>query len=430
MRLTRFAPAPTGLLHLGHVASAIYVWGFAKALGAGVLLRIEDHDAERCRPEYERTLLDDLDWLGFEPARFPTRAFRAGACESRQSDRTAIYLETARDLIARGLVYGCTCSRQQIADAAPAGSDGERRYPGTCRDRGTPPEAGVAWRLRLDPGQESFADLLAGPQAQNPAVQCGDVVIRDRLGNWTCHFVASVDDHRQGIDLVVRGRDLLASTGRQIRIARLTGREHPAVFAHHDLVMKTTDQKLSKSDRDTGVSELRAAGWTAERRRRGGARWDSPRARSCPRARRSICWRRLPQLQVDRERRVVRHRQHRAEPRRRPLGRAAARIEDHAEIRIHRAGGRRRHEVTLTEDREAIRERIAGPRRIRHPLDRGSFEAVDVVVAETRPTQRCAPSRHARRREPDDLADGSSRNGVPARSPSSPITFVNQAPIS
>ena len=265
MPLTRFAPAPTGLLHLGHVASAIYVWGIAKARGAEVLLRIEDHDAERCRPEYERTLLDDLDWLGFEPDRFPTRAFRSGACESRQSDRAEIYLEAARGLIARGLVYGCTCSRQQIADASPAGPDGERRYPGTCRDRGVPPEPGVAWRLRLDPGDESFQDLLAGLQTQDPSVQCGDVVIRDRLGNWTYHFVASVDDHLQGIDLVVRGRDLLASTGRQIRIARLAGRLTPAIFAHHGLVMKSSDQKLSKSDGDTGVSELRAAGWTAER---------------------------------------------------------------------------------------------------------------------------------------------------------------------
>jgi glutamyl/glutaminyl-tRNA synthetase len=265
MPLTRFAPAPTGLLHLGHAASAIYVWGLARARGASVLLRIEDHDAERCRPEFERALLDDLDWLGFEPDRFPTRAFRAGPCESRQSDRAAIYVETARDLIARGLVYGCTCSRQQIADAAPGGPGGERVYPGTCRDLGIAPGTGVAWRLRLDAGQESFQDLLAGRHTQNPAAQCGDLVIRDRLGNWTYHFVASVDDHLQGIDLVVRGRDLLASTGRQIRIARLVGRVEPAAFAHHGLVMKTTDQKLSKSDRDTGVSELRAAGWTAGR---------------------------------------------------------------------------------------------------------------------------------------------------------------------
>ncbi len=96
---------------------------------------------------------------------------------------------------------------------------------------------------------------------QDPSAQCGDLVIRDRLGNWTYQFVASVDDHRQGIDLVVRGRDLLASTGRQQRLARLLGRTSPATFAHHPLIMKSATQKLSKSDGDTGVRDLRARGW-------------------------------------------------------------------------------------------------------------------------------------------------------------------------
>jgi glutamyl-tRNA synthetase/glutamyl-Q tRNA(Asp) synthetase len=268
--LTRFAPAPTGLLHLGHVASAMYVWGLARAHGSRVLLRIEDHDAERCRPEYERVMLDDLDWLGFEPDLFPTSAFRAGPCASRQSDRHHHYARVAADFHRRGLLYGCTCSRQEIAEVATPGADGERAYPGTCRTRGIPlagPEdmPRVAWRLRMDSGDERFTDLLAGEHSQDPAAQCGDLVIRDRLGNWTYQFVASVDDFLQGIDLVVRGRDLLASTGRQMRVARLAGRRQPAAFAHHPLVMKTASQKLSKSDRDTGVSELRAAGWTPER---------------------------------------------------------------------------------------------------------------------------------------------------------------------
>ncbi len=265
MPLTRFAPAPTGLLHLGHVASAIYVWGLARAHRAHVLLRIEDHDAERCRPEYERVILDDLDWLGFEPDQFPTSAFRVGACASRQSDRHQHYARVAAELQARGLIYGCTCSRQQIAELSAPGVDGERAYPGTCRTKTIAIEGGVAWRLRLDAGDEPFDDLLAGPQIQNPAAQCGDMLIKDRLGNWTYQFVASVDDFLQGIDLVVRGRDLLGSTGRQIRVARLAGRDRPATFAHHPLVMKTSSQKLSKSDRATGVSELRADGWTAER---------------------------------------------------------------------------------------------------------------------------------------------------------------------
>jgi glutamyl-tRNA synthetase/glutamyl-Q tRNA(Asp) synthetase len=175
-----------------------------------------------------------------------------------------IYEAAARDLERRGLLYGCTCSRLQIAAASPAGPDEESRYPGTCRDRGVPLSSGVAWRLRLDPGDESFDDLICGPQIQAPAMQCGDVLIRDRLGNWTYQFVASVDDFRQGIDLIVRGRDLLASTGRQIRVARLLGRTQPAVFAHHALIMKTPTQKLSKSDGATGIRELRAAGKTRD----------------------------------------------------------------------------------------------------------------------------------------------------------------------
>lgn len=263
--LTRFAPAPTGYLHLGHALNAVRVWGLAREYGAKVLLRVEDHDRERCRPEYERALLDDLDWLGFVPDLYPTSAFRAGRCESRQSDRHEVYLTAARELDARGLLYGCACSRQQIA-AASAGPDttGELRYPGTCRERGLGLSEGLAWRLRVDPGTETFTDLLLGAQAQSPADQCGDVVIRDRLGNWTYQFVASVDDFRQGIDLVVRGRDLLASTARQIRIARLLGRAAPAAFAHHELLMKSPTQKLSKADGDTGIRDLRAAGWTPD----------------------------------------------------------------------------------------------------------------------------------------------------------------------
>lgn len=261
---TRFAPAPTGFLHLGHVLNAYHVWTTAGRHGAEVLLRIEDHDRERCRPEYERAILDDLDWLGFAPDVYPTSAFRSGPCDSRQSERHAVYVEAAEMLSARGLLYGCTCTRQDIAAAPGAGDGGELWYAGTCRGRGIPLDEGIAWRLRIDPGEEQFTDLWLGPEAQSPADQCGDVAIRDRKGNWTYQFVASVDDFRQGIDLVVRGRDLLRSTGRQIRIARLLGRDTPATFGHHELIMKSPTQKLSKSDGDTGVRDLRAAGWTRD----------------------------------------------------------------------------------------------------------------------------------------------------------------------
>lgn len=257
--MTRFAPAPTGWLHLGHVLNAEHVWGS----GARVLLRIEDHDRERCRPEYEAGILDDLDWLGYRPDIFPTDAFRAGRCDGRQSDRGAVYRDAVDRLVLLGLVYACDCSRRQIEQSSDPGGS-ELRYPGTCRDRALPLSDGYGWRVRMAPGIERFTDGLLGPQEQDPSQQSGDVLIRDRLGNWTYQFVASVDDFRQGIDLVIRGMDLLPSTGRQIRIARLLGRAHPAAFRHHPLIMKSAGQKLSKSDGDTGIRDLRARGWTAE----------------------------------------------------------------------------------------------------------------------------------------------------------------------
>jgi glutamyl-Q tRNA(Asp) synthetase len=259
--LTRFAPAPTGYLHLGHVVNAVHVWGLAQALDGQVLLRVEDHDRQRCRPEFEAALLDDLDWLGLRPDRFPTDAFRAGACAGRQSNRDAIYHAAAADLAARGFVYGCRCTRRDL-EAAGAGDAGELRYPGTCRSLGLPLEDGLGWRLVLTDEPVTFDDGVHGPLTQRPAAQCGDLLLRDRLGNWTYQFAVAVDDTAQSIDLVVRGDDLLASTGRQILLARHLGRAAPPLYAHHPLVMKSPAQKLSKRDRDTGVRDLRAAGRT------------------------------------------------------------------------------------------------------------------------------------------------------------------------
>jgi glutamyl-tRNA synthetase/glutamyl-Q tRNA(Asp) synthetase len=261
---TRFAPAPTGWLHLGHVLNACYVWNTARELGCRVLLRIEDHDRERCRPEYEAGILDDLDWLGFAPHGYPTACFRAGRCEGRQSDRDAVYHEAVRILLREDLVYACDCSRRSLAVSDDAPADSERPYPGTCRDRGLPLVDGRGWRVRLGDSVEEFDDALLGRQRQRPSEQCGDMLIRDRLGNWTYQFAATVDDYWQGIDLVIRGADLLESTGRQIQLARLLGRATPPAYMHHPLIMKSAGQKLSKSDRDTSIRDLRSAGWTRE----------------------------------------------------------------------------------------------------------------------------------------------------------------------
>jgi glutamyl-Q tRNA(Asp) synthetase len=245
---TRFAPAPTGHLHLGHVVNALHIWGAAGERGGTVLLRIEDHDRQRSRPEYETSILDDLEWLGF---------VHDGPIV-RQSERDAIYRSALQPLIDRGMVYACTCTRAEIQGGTAAGA--EARYANTCRGRDIPLSDAVGWRVRMDPGTERFVDERLGPQEQDPSQQCGDLLIRDRLGNWTYQFVAAVDDHLQGITDVIRGEDLLASTGRQIRLARLLGRAAPPNFRHHALVMKSPTQKLSKSDGDTGVRDLRAAG--------------------------------------------------------------------------------------------------------------------------------------------------------------------------
>ncbi|MGH7498463.1 MAG: glutamate--tRNA ligase family protein [Gemmatimonadales bacterium] len=260
---TRFAPSPTGYLHLGHVANAVCVWGIARALGGRVLLRLEDHDRGRCRPEYEHALLDDLEWLGLEPDVGAAAEFRAGPSAHRQSDCDAVYETELARLAARGEVFACDCSRREMALENGDPPDLETRYGGRCRSRGLAMETGRGIRLRIDPGEERFADGLLGEQVQEPSAQCGDLLLRDRLGNWTYQFAVVVDDLRQEIDLVIRGEDLLASTGRQLRLARLLSRREPPLFVHHPLIRNESGAKLSKSAGDTGIRELRAAGISA-----------------------------------------------------------------------------------------------------------------------------------------------------------------------
>jgi glutamyl/glutaminyl-tRNA synthetase len=245
--VTRFAPAPTGFLHLGHVFNAIRVWEFARSRGpeGRVLLRIEDHDRSRSRPDFEDAILEDLDWLGFVADGPPVR----------QSERGALYEAELDRLRRRGLVYACGCSRTDI---------GAERYPGTCSGRRLEEAPGLGVRVRLDPTIEAFEDIRLGPQRQQPSAERGDLLVRDRHENWTYQFAAVVDDCLQGVTHVIRGEDLLDSTGLQIQLARLLGRTEPPAFLHHALLMKTPTQKLSKSDGDAGVRALRARGWSAE----------------------------------------------------------------------------------------------------------------------------------------------------------------------
>ncbi len=252
--VTRFAPSPTGYLHLGHVANAVWTWGVARAVGGSVLLRIEDHDRGRSRPEYERAILEDLEWLGLAPDR---------GRPLRQSDHDAAYRRATLNLARRSQVYACRCSRADIVRQLAA--DGaeewdEPRYPGTCRDLRLPLTESFGIRVVLGDAAVSFDDRRLGPQSQSPSQQCGDVLLRDATGNWTYQHCVTVDDTRQGVTLVVRGDDLLASTGRQILLADMLGRDTPPAFLHHPLIMNPEGAKLGKRDQATGIRELRAAG--------------------------------------------------------------------------------------------------------------------------------------------------------------------------
>lgn len=248
-RRTRFAPSPTGELHLGHVAAMIYAWGWADRWGSAVDLRIEDHDRQRCRPEFTQHMLADLDWLGFAPVR--------GGQSSIQSQQTERYTQALDRLRRAGLVYACRCSRKTLPLAAPGT---EPCYPGHCRDQGWPEGPDTALRVRLPETPVRFQDDRLGWQEQIPARQCGDFVLRDRHGQFTYQFAVVVDDLADGIDWVIRGEDLLASTGRQMALARLLGGTPPRHWLHHRLIAGADGRKLSKSEGAPPLAQLRERG--------------------------------------------------------------------------------------------------------------------------------------------------------------------------
>jgi glutamyl/glutaminyl-tRNA synthetase len=225
--------------------------------GARVLLRIEDHDRQRSRAAFDAAILEDLTWLEFVADEGPFR-------QTDPDARAALDGALAR-LSADDLVYRCACTRSTFAAWA---RDHGRDWtgpgcPAACRTKTLAGDAATSLRAGLGAGTETFDDLLLGPQIGDPAAG-GDLVIRDRSGNWTYGFAVVVDDLRQDVDLVIRGEDLLPDTARQIRLARFLGRDEPPRYLHHPLIRKTSGAKLSKSDGDTGVRDLRAAGWTPE----------------------------------------------------------------------------------------------------------------------------------------------------------------------
>lgn len=219
------------------------------------MLRIEDHDRQRSRADFDAALLEDLAWLGFIADRGPFR----------QSEDFAPYAAALDRLRDAKLAYACDCSRSTFAawarEHGKAWSGGG--CPGGCRERAVAEGPGAGIRVALGGGEEAWDDLRLGRQRDAPDRE-GDLLVRDRHGNWTYPFCVVVDDMRQDIDLVVRGEDLLDATARQIRLGRLLGRAEPPACYHHALIRKPGGAKLSKSDGDTGVRELRARGLTAE----------------------------------------------------------------------------------------------------------------------------------------------------------------------
>jgi glutamyl-Q tRNA(Asp) synthetase len=285
MIVTRFAPSPTGHLHLGHAASALTGWAIAKRAAGRFLLRIEDIDAGRCRPEYEAAIYEDLAWLGLvweQPVR-------------RQSEHMADYAAALQRLESLGVIYPCFCSRKEIeaeiaASAhAPHGPEGPL-YPGTCRSlpasaRATRIERGDAYALRLDAakgaqiaGPLSWEEQDRGRIAVDPQL-LGDAVLARKDVAASYHLAVTVDDNLQGITLVTRGQDLFHATHLHRLVQALLGLKEPA-YHHHSLLMNEEGRRLSKRDGALALRQLRAVGFSAAqvREKAGFPDWPSPDA--------------------------------------------------------------------------------------------------------------------------------------------------------
>lgn len=247
MEKGRFAPSPTGRMHLGNVFSALLSWLSVKSRGGEWLLRIEDIDPGRSRQAYADMLMDDLLWLGLEWDGQPVY----------QSQRSDIYAHYFQKLSEQGLTYPCYCTRADLlATQAPHESDGRVVYKGTCRH--LPPRPGVAAATRLIVPDEvvSFTDGHYGEHGVNLATQVGDFIIRRKDGAWAYQLAVVVDDALMGITEVVRGRDLLLSSPQQMYVARLLGFASPR-FIHLPLLCNQAGQRLSKRDQSLDMETLR-----------------------------------------------------------------------------------------------------------------------------------------------------------------------------
>jgi len=262
----RFAPTPSGRLHLGNLFCSLLAWLSAKSKGGEILLRIEDLDLERTSREYTQQAERDLAFLGLSWDRGGT----AGGDGYFQGKRSAYYQELLERLEAQGLVYPCFCSRSELhAASAPHASDGDVIYSGKCRDltveqvEEKKKSRSPALRLRVPEETVAFVDLHYGPVSQNLAQDCGDFILRRSDGVFAYQLAVVGDDAAMGVTEVVRGRDLLSSTPRQIYLYRLLGFEPPQ-FAHTPLLLASDGRRLSKRDRDVSLEALVEKGMSPE----------------------------------------------------------------------------------------------------------------------------------------------------------------------
>ncbi len=262
----RFAPTPSGRMHLGNVFSCLMAWLSARSAGGRIVLRIEDLDPRAQDKAVADRLMADLEWLGLPWDEGPYR----------QSERTDIYEDAVRRLGELGLTYPCFCTRAELhAATAPHASDGTYLYAGTCRDL-TPEQIAErsrrrapATRLRVpdkdDPaGTIEFCDLAYGPQREVLARECGDFLVRRSDGVFAYQLAVVVDDGLMGVNQVVRGRDLLGSSARQVYLARLLGLAAPA-YGHVPLLTAPDGRRLSKRDQDLDLGALQQRGISSRR---------------------------------------------------------------------------------------------------------------------------------------------------------------------
>ena len=256
MTAGRYAPSPSGRMHLGNLMCCLLAWLSAKSKGGQVLLRIEDLDTVRCPRVYADAIMDDLAWLGLA-ADGPTPTVY-------QSERSGIYQQYYDILLKKGLIYPCFCSRSQLhAASAPHRSDGQVVYAGTCRGLSDAEVArrsltrAPAFRVRVPDEEIAFTDGHLGRYAENLARDCGDFYLRRADGVFAYQLAVVVDDALMGVTEVVRGSDLLSSTPRQLWLYRELGLTAPQ-FYHLPLLLAPDGRRLSKRDGDQSLENLRA----------------------------------------------------------------------------------------------------------------------------------------------------------------------------